>query len=169
MNNNDEQDKSGDETLPAPYEHTQQGWIHVPMEIVGIALLLVVWVPDIPWNVMLSLTIGAGALVLLSLMFRNLTIKDEGDHLLARFGAWNVFYKRIPFDRIQAADVGRTAIIDGLGYHWIPFRGWTLNIAGRDCVQLRMLSGSTIRLGTDDPAGLLAAINRRISPHRRDG
>ncbi len=166
--NDDHSNESAADELPAPYEHKQQGWIHIPMEVIAILMLLVIWLPDVPFQVMLGLTIGAGILVLLTLMFRTLTIKDEGENLLAQFGPWPVFRKRIPYERIVSAEAGKTSLIDGLGYHWIPMRGWTLNIAGRDCVHLQMLSGSSIRLGTDDVQGLLEVVNRKLSPHRRD-
>ncbi len=152
---------------PAPYSHTQRGWIHVLMEIVAIVLLLIIWIPDIPFQVMLAITVGAAILFAGAMMFRTLTIQEEPDHLLVRFGPWPVFRRRIPWEKIEAAEAGKTAFIDGLGYHWIPFRGWTLNIAGRDCVRLRMVSGATIRLGTDDVSGLLAAVRRRIAPHKQ--
>lgn len=139
------------------------------MEIIAIFLLIAIWfLPNDRFMEQLVMFIVGGILVLVSLTFRTLTIQDQGSHLLVCFGPWRLFRRRIAFEQISSAEAGQTALIDGLGYHWIPFRGWTLNIAGRDCVTLQMLNGSTIRLGTDDVPGLLAAIQAKIIQHPRD-
>lgn len=54
----------------------------------------------------------------------------------------------------------RSKLIDGWGVHWLPGRGWTFNLWGRDCVE-----GNTarrrLRIGTDDPEGLANFLTER--------
>ena len=58
---------------------------------------------------------------------------------------------------IEDPEVGRSRLIDGWGIHWVPGRGWTYNLWGFRCVQIKHL-GRTVRIGTDDPGGLHEAI-----------
>ena len=39
--------------------------------------------------------------------------------------------------------------------------GWMYNVWGLDAVQLELQSGKSFRIGTDDPDGLVAALNDR--------
>ena len=85
------------------------------------------------------------------------TSVDERE-LRLRFGPLPAFSRRIPRAEIVSAERGRSAVIDGWGIHWVPGRGWTWNVHGRDCVELRMTDGRQVRVGTDDPVGLLHAL-----------
>jgi hypothetical protein len=51
--------------------------------------------------------------------------------------------------------------MDGWGIHYVPFRGWTYNLWGFDCVVLQ-LGSKTVRIGTDDADNLLAFLERQI-------
>jgi hypothetical protein len=105
----------------------------------------------------------ASALLIAGLLlcFRSLTIRAEGDRLALRYGGVPLFFRRIPFAAITAVEPGRTALIDGWGIHYIPGRGWTYNLWGFDCVVVH-LGVKTVRIGTDDPAGLLAFLRTRL-------
>lgn len=151
------------DTSAARYSHTQSGRIHILLELVAIVLLAIIWLlPDAEILLLVALTLAGGILFLLAMMFRTLTIREEDNSLLAKFGPLGVFRRRMPFEKMLSAEAGKTSFIDGLGYHWIPGRGWTMNIAGSDCVIIRLVNGSTLRLGTDDVPGLLAVIERRL-------
>jgi hypothetical protein len=56
----------------------------------------------------------------------------------------------------------RSAVIDGWGVLWVPFRGWTWNLWGRDCVGVD-LGERSLRIGTDDPEGLEAFVKARTA------
>jgi hypothetical protein len=81
-------------------------------------------------------------------------VYDAGDALVLRYGPVPMLGKRVPYDRIAAVERDRTRFIDGWGVHWVPFRGWTYNLWGYDCVRLTLTRGRTLRIGTDDPEGL---------------
>ena len=53
------------------------------------------------------------------------------------------------------------SLIDGLGIHYVPFRGWTYNLWGFDCVVLE-LGKKTLRIGSNDADGLLTFLRSRI-------
>lgn len=102
----------------------------------------------------LTLAVVAGLVGLVAYSMHHLRVVDDGDALRVRFGPIPLFGKRIRYDRIAAAAQDRTNLIDGWGIHWVPFRGWTYNLWGFDCVRLTLTSGRTLRIGTDDPEGL---------------
>lgn len=58
---------------------------------------------------------------------------------------------------IRTAYVVRNRWYYGWGIRLIP-TGWMFNASGLDAVELELTSGHRFRIGTDDPAGLIAAI-----------
>jgi hypothetical protein len=46
------------------------------------------------------------------------------------------------------------------GLHWTIWHGWLWNVAGAEALELFLSDGSRITIGTDDPQGLLDAIER---------
>ncbi|MCG8583881.1 MAG: hypothetical protein MI757_04125 [Pirellulales bacterium] len=143
------------------YRHTQTGyWGWVIWPVVGLQLWLAWYFRDQLWLSLLML--GMAAVVgVIALSFQSLTIQDEGDFLGICFGPIPLAYKRIDYDEIDRVERGQTKWIDGWGIHWVPGRGWTYNIRGFDCVKLTM-GERTVRLGTDDPAGLLEMLERKV-------
>ncbi len=93
--------------------------------------------------------------VIIAFSFRQLRIRDEGERLAIRFGPLPLFWKRFAYADLASVDRDKTRWIDGWGIHWIPLRGWTYNLWGFCCVRLTLRDGRTIRLGTDDPEGLV--------------
>jgi hypothetical protein len=149
------------------YRHTQTGrigWLLWPLVALELALA---WVLRDQFWIMLLVIAVACVLAVAACSFRTLTIQDEGDYVGILFGPLPLFYKRIAYDAIEHVERGRTRWIDGWGIHWVPGRGWTYNVWGFDCVKLTT-RGKTVRLGTDDPEGLLAMLQAktmRDKPH----
>ena len=100
--------------------------------------------------------------------FQHLTVADEGNRLLVHYGPLPLFRKRIWYDDLRHVEAGRTNILDGWGIHWIPGRGWTWNIWGFACVVIRLDRG-TLRVGTDDPHGLVQFLRSRMKSSRTKG
>ncbi len=109
------------------------------------------------------LPVIAAIFVLLALMFRSLTICDEGEWLALRYGPLTVFRKRICYSDITSVEPGRISIIDGWGIHYIPGRGWTYNLWGFGCVKLT-LGRKVIRVGTDDVDKLVEFLRTKRGP-----
>ena len=146
------------------YDHTQKGRLHLILAPVVVAMVVLgIWLRHAPLAGSASvLDWAAAALVaVLLLCFRALTIRDEGDCLVLRYGFIPLFFRRIPFAAMTSVEPGRTSLIDGWGIHYIPGRGWTYNLWGFDCVVVH-LGVKTVRIGTDDPAGLLAFLRTRL-------
>lgn len=49
----------------------------------------------------------------------------------------------------------------GWGIHLTP-HGWLYNVAGLDAVELELADGRTVRVGTDEPERLLAAVRQAM-------
>jgi hypothetical protein len=144
------------------YTHTQRAPLHWLLS--GYVLLLVVLAFVVPleaaWVQGLLLVVAASVLFL-AFCFRCLTVRDEGDALAVRFGPIALFRRSVPYAAMRGAKRARSAILDGWGVHWFPGRGWTMNLWGRDCVEIELERG-LLRVGTDDPDGLTAFLEARL-------
>lgn len=67
--------------------------------------------------------------------------------------------RRIELDDVIAARHVQNSWGHGWGIRKIR-NGWMFNIAGSDAIELTLRSGRVFRIGTDQPAELLAAIER---------
>lgn len=145
------------------YSHTQKGklyWVLLAAAALTGFLVPVTW-PD-PLGV--TIVIGSTALILLlAAMFTRLTIEDRGEHLLLRYGPVPSFRKRLRYAGMASAREDRNAAITGWGIRWMPGEGWTYNLWGWDCVEVTYKNGKTVRIGTDDPAGLAEFLGRHIA------
>lgn len=147
---------------PTPYQHTQVGRIHWLVAAIGVVEVALGLLAETPSYVaMLLLVIGTSFLVL-AVSFRQLTVREAGDRLELRFGPLPLFRRTVAYAAITSFEVSRSRWIDGLGIHRIPGRGWTWNLWGFDCVELQTLRGP-LRIGTDDPRGLAAHLEERVS------
>lgn len=158
------------------YEHTQHGklqWILWGAAVACAIGAFFFWsrhdqpdlaAPDVRalrWAAWLCVAC-AGICVALVFSFGSLTVRDEGDALLLRFGPWPFWRKRLPYADIEDPRPARSMLIDGWGIHWFPGRGWTWNVWTLDCVEIR-LRGKPFRIGTDDKEALAAFLQARIA------
>ncbi|MEQ9409629.1 MAG: hypothetical protein RIK87_17975 [Fuerstiella sp.] len=147
------------------YAHTQRGWIHWICYIAAVVMFAGSAATGglgspVPGIVLLA----SGALcAVLGLGVQALTVSDGGDRLLVAFGPLPLFRTSISYAEIAEVTVGRTRWIDGWGLHYVPGRGWTYNINGWDCVEIRRSNGRLLRVGTDEPQRLASVIRDRIS------
>ncbi len=74
---------------------------------------------------------------------------------------WRLGWPSKTIDRATVADaqLHRNHWLEGWGIRWVR-RGWMWNVWGLDSVELTLESGKVFRIGTDDAAGLLAALER---------
>jgi hypothetical protein len=149
------------------YHHTQNGPWYLLLYAFTAALLTAGWfVSDLALQI--TLLVAGLLMYLLAVSFRHLTVADEGNYLAIRFGPLPLFRKRILYDDIRGVETGRTTILDGWGIHWNPWGGLVWNIWGFGCVVIR-LKRSAIRVGTDDPEGLVAFLRSRIATQEPAG
>jgi hypothetical protein len=109
--------------------------------------------------VMITLFSLSGLFFFLTFAFKWLETSGQGDHLLVRYGPLPSFRKRVRYDGVRGAKRDRSLLIEGWGIHLGP-RGWIWNLWGRGVVELEREEGR-LRIGTDDPEGLIAHLRER--------
>ena len=96
-------------------------------------------------------------MVLLAL-FASLTVEIDTEHLRIRFGI-GLIRKRFPLDQIDTCRPVSNPWLYGWGIRLTP-HGWLYNVSGQEAVELKMKSGKTCRIGTDEPEVLTAALQK---------
>ena len=144
------------------YNHTQQAPLHLIFYAIIVALLVLAWVGREQRPVVLCTLAVAATLLLVSLMFKQLTVRDEGKCLAIRYGILPVFRKLISNSDITSVERGRSSILDGWGIHWVPGRGFTYNLWGFDCAVLKV-QDRVVRVGSDDVENLVAFLRERLA------
>ncbi len=76
--------------------------------------------------------------------------------------AWGWPGGSLPFDRIERVERTKLNALErsGTGWHWTVWHGWLWNVGGAEAVEIVTTAGTRITLGTDDPQGLVDAIER---------
>ncbi len=150
------------------YTHVQRSPMNLLLYLLAAFMFAVAWL--IRSDTAPSIAILAVALVMsiLALSFQTLTVSDGGDHLDIRYGPLNLFGTRIAYREITRVEPGQTALIDGWGIHFVPFRGWTLNLWGFECVKI-WRGDKVIRIGTDDSEHLSRFLKTRLAARPDNG
>jgi hypothetical protein len=141
------------------YEHTQPGYM-VLGAVGASALVLAGAMLKRPSPAALLLLPPALLLGAVGTVFSSLTIEITDDELRARFGP-GLTVKRVALAEIDSVQAVRNPWYYGWGIRFTP-RGMLYNISGQDAVEVRMRSGKTFRLGTDEPDRLLAALEEAL-------
>ena len=143
------------------YQHTQRAPLHWILYLPAGGLFFVAW--QIRLESQLSIVFGLVGflLIVLAISFKELTVREKDDHLEVRFGPLRIFGTDIRFSEITDVEIGKTKLIDGWGIHYVPFRGWALNLWGFNCVKITRKT-SVIRIGSDDVEQLTEVVARRV-------
>lgn len=144
------------------YRHTQIGWTIIV--IVGAAVVTEVVVAAVlasQSTVALALS-GAVAAVLAVFLsiFSTLTVTVDDTAVRLSFGL-DVLRREVRLDEVTAVRRVRNSWVAGWGVRVIP-RGRLYNVGGLDAVELELDSGRVVRVGTDEPDALLAAVQRAL-------
>jgi hypothetical protein len=106
-----------------------------------------------------QLLIGGAVLVIISWLFRSLTIEVTETELIWKFGGgW--LRKRVPLREIASVKIVRTNVLEGWGIHITRF-GWLYNVSGFEAVAITLNSGKRFALGTDEAEKLVSALAER--------
>ena len=139
------------------YRHTQFGTVIVITTVAIIPLaVLPAWLAGtatVAWLIL-------GSLVVLLTLFFSLAVEINAEHLRIRFGI-GLIRKRFPLDQIDTCRPVRNSWIYGWGIRLTP-HGWLYNVSGQEAVELKMKSGKTCRIGTDEPEVLIAALQETL-------
>ena len=111
------------------YAHTQTAPLYLIVVATAVGMSMGAWMaPEQPVQVILA---ASGVLMfVLAFSFQHLTISDQGDELLIRFGPLPLFQRRVQYAQIEHVEQARSTILDGWGIHLSPSGGWTWSVAG---------------------------------------
>lgn len=144
------------------YRHTQFGppflRFGVLAFLIGIGVISAVagsW-PGVAVVAVTGLIVGAAMFV-----FSRFTVEATDEALIASFG-WGWPRRVLRWDEASAVRIVRNSWWYGFGIRWFP--GGTLwNVWGLDAVEFDLVKGSKLRIGTDEPERLLAALSDRAA------
>ena len=143
------------------YARTQSN--HVFLVITIAVLVTVGVVVTVADTNVVGYWLFAAAITFVMAGFSRLTVTVGRKALIAAFGfGWP---RRIyPMNKITGARTARNRWYHGWGVRRYS-GGWIYNVAGFDAVEIDLSDGRQFRIGTDDPEGLLAAINANLAVH----
>lgn len=144
------------------YRHSQTSLTAILVAVGSVILLgVIVITGDVDQRQQLLTAAIMFLIVGVSAVFNRLTVVVAEGVVVASFGfGWP---KRVMEVRdIVAVRRVRNQWYYGWGMRKVP-GGWTYNVWGLDAVELELRSGSKFRIGTDEPADLLAAISLHAS------
>ena len=144
-----------------PYRHLQM--IPSPFVVGGGALLVIVVVGGFYSGQVASIVVSLLLAVIFLigiLVFGRLTVEVDDSTLQASFG-WGWPRKQLELSTAGAARVIRNRWWYGFGIRWIP-HGSLWNVWGLDAVEFDVDTGKVLRIGTDQPQALLAAVSKMV-------
>jgi hypothetical protein len=145
------------------YEHRQPlaRWITLLMAAVAALIVALSLFGNDPPAARVYLSVVLAIVILAWWMNSVLITRVDGSGVTWSF-AWGWPGGKIPFDRIARAERTRLNLIErgGAGWHWTVWHGWLSNAGGAEAIEIFTTGGGRTTLGTDDPQGLLEAIDR---------
>ena len=141
------------------YKRTQIGYLMLAFIAIGILLVLNYFYLSGNTNPFLLIILAALAVSLL--LFSILTVEVDGEEVSVRFGV-GLIRKRFPLSEIESHSAVRNPWYYGWGLRRTPI-GWLYNVSGLEAVEITLKDGRKVRIGTDDPTGLDAAIGAALS------
>jgi hypothetical protein len=151
------------------YEHSQPGTL---LRIVLGASAIVTGgvMSQIPGNASAAMIASGSVTVILIVclfLFHSLTVTVTHEDLRLKFGNGPIG-KRFAVSEIESATRVTNHWYYGWGIRLTP-HGWLFNVSGFDAVQIQLKNGRKYRIGTDEPAELLSAIETVMSANRDGG
>jgi hypothetical protein len=146
------------------YRHRQTATLFYYLPVVVVIVVAVPFIfASLPFIVALALyaaIVGsAGAAVaMLAQLCIEVDSGRNGDAALRWAMSFGWPAGRVPIAEVAQAGIVPVTFWMGTGIHFIFRRRWVWNVAFGNGVQIEKRDGSRIILGTDDPDGLLAAI-----------
>lgn len=144
--------------MPA-YRHRQSSFVMSTAALFGVLAVIASVVASPRPAVFAALALAAVILIGLTFGFSSFTIEVTGDEIVWFFGP-GLWRKKIARSEIVSVAAVRNPWWYGYGIHRTP-RGWLYNVGGRDAVEIALVNGRRLRLGTDEPAALVAALGGR--------
>jgi len=140
------------------YRHTQIGWVLLAALAAG-AGVVVFATGKTGWSTAASVVLTL--LIVVAVLFCTLTVRINGGLIECRYGP-GLICKYIPLATVREVRTVRTAWYQGWGIR-LTSDGWLFNVSGLDAVEVELADGKRIRIGTDEPQALAAAIRGGLS------
>ena len=137
-----------------PYRHTQKA--SAIQWFLGIAAAALGWFAMRGGAGSAVMLVVAAILVVTIFLFASLTVEVTDAEVRFWFGG-GLIRKSYPIHEIRDVSVVTNPWYYGLGIHMTP-HGWLFNVAGSGAVELAFDSGTKVRIGSDEPSRLMAAI-----------
>ncbi|MDX2345053.1 MAG: hypothetical protein QNL12_15680 [Acidimicrobiia bacterium] len=141
------------------YRHRQSGYLGVLVLIwmVAVGGLIVALADGEETSALVLMGVSLFIVTAVVFWFNTLTVTVDGGRVQARFGpGWP---KRI----IETRNIIGFRQVRNKWYHGWGIRGisggWMYNVWGLDAVELELANGKKFRIGTDEPADLIAALS----------
>ncbi|WP_299980870.1 helix-turn-helix transcriptional regulator [uncultured Pseudoteredinibacter sp.] len=145
-----------EEAIFKPYQHTQLGYLM--WVICFLVLALISPLPGMPMVGLVILFVGA---IVPMILFFSLSISVTEERVRWYFGP-RFWKKELSVSEIASSEVVRNSALMGWGIRMLG-DGWMYNVSGLLAVEIRLKSGSVIRLGSDEPNYLKEAIDGAIA------
>ena len=118
------------------YDHTQRGVIHFALYALAAILVAMSFTPSADGAMVdVLMYVMAAVFAVLGTAFARLRVTEERDGLRIAFGPLPLASRRLRFADVRDARASRSTLLDGIGIHWVPGRGWIWNIHGFRCVE----------------------------------
>jgi len=139
------------------YRHMQIGWVLLLALAAGAGVVLFA-TGKTGWSGAASAVLTL--LIVVAMLFCTLTVRIGDGEVECRFGP-GLIRKHIPIAAIRGTRTVRTHWYQGWGIR-LTSDGWLFNVSGLDAVELELADGKRLRIGTDEPQALAAAIRARL-------
>jgi hypothetical protein len=94
-------------------------------------------------------------------VFSQFTIEVTDERLRGSFG-WGWPRRTLSWDQATSVRIVRNRWWYGFGIRWFP-GGMLWNVWGLDAVEFDLVKGGKLRIGTDEPEQLLAALSGKVA------
>lgn len=143
-----------------PYRRRQIGTAMIAMTLIAEAAMTAVTFRN--GGNLTAFFLFTALLGFLGACFYALDVSVDDEAIRFRMGA-GFLRKEIPLSEVRSLSRVRNALWSGWGVRRARNgQKWSFNVSGFDAVELALKNGQIIRIGTDDPEGLLQAVRTRI-------
>ena len=141
------------------YHRVQPGYAILALAVIAEISMVV---SCVKYRNLVACILFSLVLAYLSACFFSLQVTVDETLIRLKFGI-GIIRKEILLKQILSCARMKNFIFSGWGVKRIGrTKGWSYNVSGWDAVELTLTDGQRIRIGTDDPEGLLGAVNERI-------
>jgi hypothetical protein len=148
------------------YQHQQIGWVMLAMlglPLFGLVAFIMVLLARGQVQTAFIIVLIALPFAISLVLFSSLTVEISDTALTWYFGPR--FWKNtLPLSQIKTAAQVHTKWYWGYGIKYFGPNRRLYNVSGTGAVEIRANGAGWIRIGTDDPVGLLEALRRRGTP-----